>query len=1151
MKITSHAEIHVRISHYLKWLLLLKLVVLFIVCFSSSLLAHESVAQETVSIRYNHVKLKNLLLSIEEQTAISFIYNDNLIQHITVKEIDAKETHWKDILLPILDSEGLMVEYVGKQRVLLRKKNENQKLIASGVIRDRNNEPLASVSVAQLGTDRATLSDAEGKFSLEVENENAILRFTYVGYLTQEVAYQQAPMNIVLEEDQAQLDEVVVVGYGTQKRETITGSVVAVKGQELAKSPALNLSNAIAGRVPGVVATNGSAEPGYDGSSIKIRGTNTLGDSGPLIVIDGIPARQGGFERLNPADIDNISVLKDASAAIYGARAANGVILVTTKRGSSGKPKLSYTFNQGFSQPTVIPKLTDAVKYAELRNELEIFKLPVDEWSNALTGFNSNGFYERPNGNRVEAPFSPDERELFRNGSDPWGYPNTDWYDATLKNWSPQSRHNLQLDGGSENMRYLMSLGFQDQDGFYKNSATGYKQYDFRINLDADINPYIKTQFGVLGRQENRNYPTKGAGTIFRMLMRGNPTMPAFWPNGLPGPDIEHGENPVVITTDQTGYDRDKQYYLQTNGQVDITNPWVEGLKLSLNASIDKFGKKQKTWSIPWYLYTWQGGYEDDGVTPKLEAGRRGPADPNLTQLDEDQTNVLLGAVLSYDKTINDHTLNLLAGVNRETIRNDNFSAFRRYFISENIDYLFAGGDAEKDNDGGAWERARLNYFGRIGYNYKSKYIAEFLWRYDGSYMFPENRRYGFFPGAMLGYLVSEENFWKDNISFINYMKLRASYGQMGNDNIYYDDALQEYQYFSTYAFGTYIIGGDLVKSLYESRVPNNFITWEVANNYNLGLDMQFFDGKMNAEFDVFKNSRNSILWRRNASIPQSTGMTLPAENLGKVDNSGWEFNVGWQDQIGKLGYRVSVNGGYSRNEIVFWDEAPGAPEWQRSTGRAINAELYYIYDGVFKDQADIDANAIDYSDITGNLRPGDMKYVDYDNDGKITPNDRVRRDKNTEPRFQGGINLGLTYGDFDLSVLLQGAAGGELRVGTDESGAIGNYLLDFYENRWTVDNPSDKHPRITDRSDQYYSYDNTYWLRSTNYLRLKNVELGYNLPANLLERARISNLRVYVSGLNLMTWSKIKVLDPEATNQLGQYYPQARLINAGIMVSF
>src|SRR5690606_21334150 len=369
----------------------------------------------------------------------------------------------------------------------------------------------------------------------------------------------------------------------------------------------------------------------------------------------------------------------------------------------------------------------------------------------------------------------------------------------------------------------------------------------------------------------------------------------------------------------------------------------------------------------------------------------------------------------SYDKTFGDHTINILAGVNRETIRNDNFSAFRRFFISNEIDYLFAGGDGEKDNGGSAWERARQNYFGRFNYNYKGKYIAELLWRYDGSYMFPEKSRYGFFPGAMLGWLVSEEDFWKENVPFVNYFKIRASYGQMGNDNIYYDDELQEYQYFSTYGFGTYIIGNEAVKSLAESRVPNMFITWEVANNYNLGFDFQFMGGKMNAEFDLFKNSRESILWRRNASIPQSTGMSLPAENIGKVDNSGFDFNIGYQDKVGEFGYNVSVNGGYAKNKIIFWDEAPGAPEWQKSTGRAINAELYYNYDGVFKDQAEIDANTIDYSSITSNLRPGDMKYEDYDGDGKITPDDRIRRNKNNTPTFQGGLNLGFNYKNFDL----------------------------------------------------------------------------------------------------------------------------------------
>ncbi|MFC6103947.1 SusC/RagA family TonB-linked outer membrane protein [Olivibacter domesticus] len=1042
--------------------------------------------------------------------------------------------------------------------------NQQQLTITGKVNEMAGSEGVPGVSVLVKGSQKGTTTDIDGKFRLENVPANATLVFTMVGYKTQEQPVNnRSTITITLQDDVANLEEVVVVGYGTQKKETVTGSVASVKSDQLVKSPSLNVSNSLAGRLPGVIATQNSGEPGGDGSNIKIRGTNTLGNSSPLVVIDGIPARQGGIERLNPADIDNISVLKDAAAAIYGARAANGVILVTTKRGKSGRPLLSYTYNQGFSQPTVIPELADAAQYAEMRNELELFKLPVAEWGNASTALKQEGQYTRPSGSVLTAPFQPAEFQQFRDGSDPWGHPNTDWYGSTLKTWSPQARHNVQLTGGSEDFTYLTSIGYQNQDGYYKNSATGYKQYDIRINMDAKISKYVTAKIGILGRQENRSFPTKSAGTIFRMLMRGNPTQPAFWPNGMPGPDIENGENPVVITTDQTGYDNNKQYYFQTNGQLDITIPGVEGLKFTGTASVDKFMKQSKKWETPWFLYTWQGAYEQDGVTPQLVRGKRGPADPRLTQASEDQLNVLLGGVLNYDKKFGDHTFNVMAGVNRETIDNENFNAYRRYFISTAIDQLVAGGEREKNNNGGAWNRARLNYFGRVGYNYKEKYIAEFLWRYDGSYMFPENSRFGFFPGVLAGWRISEENFWKENVPFVNYLKLRGSWGRMGNDNIYFknnyaegqyleDDAkLQEYQYYSTYGYGTYIVDGLLVKSLYESRVPNAFVTWEVADNYNLGLDGQLMDGKINFELDVFMNKRSNILWQRNASIPQSTGMTLPAENIGKVDNKGWEFNVGYNGTAGDLKYNVSVNGGYTKNKIKFWDEAPGAPEWQRTTGRVSDAQLYYIYDGVFRDEADIAANTLDYSAITNNIRPGDMKYQDYDGDGKITPDDRIRRDKNRQPTFQGGLNIGLQYKNFDLTVLFQGASGGELRVASDESGAIGNYLLEFYENRWTVENPSSEHPRITDRSDQYYSNNNTYWLQSTNYIRLKNVELGYTLPTKIGEKIGISNLRVYVSGFNLLTFSKMKAYDPESTNVLGQYYPQSRILNTGLAVTF
>lgn len=1014
----------------------------------------------------------------------------------------------------------------------------------TGTVTDNETkEGVPGVTVTVKGTTRGVLTDVSGKFKIEVSNDNSVLVFSMVGYSAQEVAVgSRSVIDVTMTADNQSLSEVIVVGYGVQKKETVTGSVASVKGDELVKSPAVNLSNSLAGRMPGVVAVNRSGEPGYDGSSIRIRGSNTLGNNDALIVIDGIPNRAGGLERLNPADIESISVLKDASAAIYGARAANGVILITTKRGKSGKPELSYSFNQGYSQPTVIPKMTNSAQYAEMLNDLNIYALPVNEWSAANQAYKSTGVFTRPNGQQRVAPFSPEAIQKLSDGSDPWNYPNTDWFDATLKEWSPQVRHNLQLNGGGENIRYYTSLGYQDQDAYYKNSATGYSQYDLRLNLDAKINDYINIQIGALAREEFRRYPTKGAGAIFRMLMRGKPQMPAYWPNGLPGPDIEYGENPVVITTNQTGYDRQKNDFFQTNGQLDIKIPGVTGLKFTGTAALDKRMWNRKLWTIPWTLYERGSGTEPDG-TPTLVASTRGPAEPNLNQYTETQLNVLLGATLSYDRTFGKHTVGALAGTNRETIEGDNLGAYRRFFVSSAIDQMFAGGDLEKNNWGGAYEQARLNYFGRFTYNFSEKYLAELLWRYDASDIFPATTRYGFFPGIMLGWVISEENFMKN--SPLSYLKLRGSWGQMGNDQV------SRYQYLATYGFSSFIIDGQEYKTLAESRIPNTNITWEVANNANIGLEGSLLKDRLTFEIDVFNNLRTQILTARNASVPQSTGLTLPNENIGKVRNRGWEFNFGWRDKIGDLTYNIGINGGYAKNKILFWDEAPGAPDWQKSTGSPMGTFLMYEYDGVFKDQAEIDANPINYSDIIGTLRPGDMKYKDVNGDGKITPDDRIRPDFNNTPLFQGGLVLGGQYKDFDISILFQGAAGAKQYVSAGEMGSIGNFFLDIYENRWTIDNPSSEHPRIAERGDQYYSYNNTYWFRSRDYIRLKNVEVGYTLPAKLTGKVKISNLRLYLNGLNLITWDKLKVLDPESDNTTGQYYPQARVINGGLTVTF
>ena len=576
--------------------------------------------------------------------------------------------------------------------------NAQSREVTGTVISGEDDLPLPGVSVLVKGTTRGGVTDLDGKFSINVQ-QGEVLSFSFIGFETQEVTIaSQSTLDIILQPDIQSLSEVVIVGYGEQKKETITGSVASVQGAELVKSPAMNLSNSIAGRMAGVIAVNRSGEPGYDDSGIRIRGSNTLGNNDALIVIDGIPAREGGIARINPNDIESISVLKDASAAIYGSRAANGVILVTTKRGKEGKPELSYQFNQGYAQPTVIPKLANAAQYAEMLNDLSVYERPVGEWQAINDAYKSTGVYILPNGQERPAPYSPEDIEMYRAGTDPWNYPNTDWYRETLKTWSPQVRHNLQLNGGSENIKYLASIGYQNQDAYYKNSATGFKQYDLRLNVDAKINDYIDLQLGVMAREEFRFFPTRGAGAIFRMQMRGKPNEPAFWPNGLPGPDIENGENPVVITTNATGYDHDKRDYFQTNGVLNIKIPGVEGLKFQGTAAVDKMSRFIKRWETPWTLYERGSGFEADGVTPILVGTQRGPADPRLRQENINQLNILLGGIFTYEKSFGDHDLTLLAGANRETIEGDDFNAYRRYFISTAIDQMFAGGDLEKEN---------------------------------------------------------------------------------------------------------------------------------------------------------------------------------------------------------------------------------------------------------------------------------------------------------------------------------------------------------------------------------------------------------------------------------------------------------------------
>jgi len=1015
-----------------------------------------------------------------------------------------------------------------------------QNITVTGKVQSDSSLPLSNVSVKVKGQSIGTTTDENGAFTIKV-SKGATLLFSSIGYEETQVKVDKdgSVLAIRLASSTASaLNDVIIVGYGTRKKATLTGAIVTVKGDDLAKSPAGNFSNSLAGRLPGLVVITRTGEPGNDGSTLRIRGANTLGDNSPLVVVDGIAGR--ALERLDPATIESVTVLKDASAAIYGSRAANGVILVTTKRGSSGKPTLQLSLNQGWNTPTVLPKMADAPTYATLQNEISAAYHPGDP-----------------------LPYSPEDIKKYKDGSDPWGHPNTDWFKETIKKNSPQRYGNLTLSGGAESIKYFISLGSNYTDGIYRKSAVNYSQTNFQSNIDAKVNNNIRLSFDIVGRQENRNYPGGGenggsadqAQNIFWALNRAFPTSPAYWPNGLPGPDIEYGANPVVLVTDATGYTKKRTYNLQSNMRLVVTIPGVKGLSLTGNAAVDKVFINTKQFRKSWFLYTWDKHTLDANNQPLLLPAKRGNTDPRLYQQMDDNQNITLNGLLNYDRTFGKHDIKVLVGAERISGDNMAFSAFRRFFTSDLLDEMDLGGNSLKDNGGSSSKTRRLDYFGRVSYAYDAKYLAEFVWRYDGSYIFdPAGKQFGFFPGISLGYRISNESFWKDNISSINEFKIRGSWGKTGNDRI------DPYQYLTTYGYnGSYVFNQNVLQqTLSALRIPNVGVTWEVANQSNIGFDAQLLNNKLTISADYFYNLRTNILAYRNASVPATAGLSLPQENIGEVINKGFELQVAYRNTIGNFKYQVSANGALAKNHIKFWDETPGVPIYQRSTGAQMNARMYYQAIGVFKDQA-----AVDHVPHWSGARPGDIIFKDVNNDGIIDGQDLVRSKKTTIPTFTAGFSLDLQYKNFYLTALFQGASGAERSYRTFSGGpGVGNFMYNLIKDRWTPEHPSSVNPRAWERGGAYWMTDgepnNTYFVRKSDYIRLKNFELGYDLSPKLVKRIGIQAMRIYVSGLNFFTFTKMTDFDPESPDDApgsiwvnSEVYPLNKTTNIGLTVTF
>ncbi len=988
-----------------------------------------------------------------------------------------------------------------------------------------NEGPLAGVTVTVKGTQTSTITDMAGKFSISAA-DRSVLVFTHINYVMQEITVNGTDeINVTLTPANSNLNEVIVIGYNTQKKATLTGSVSVVKGADMVKSPQVNVSNSLAGRVSGIILNNRSGEPGYDGSSISIRGKGTTNNNDVLIVVDGVPGQIGGLERLNPNDIESMSILKDASAAIYGSRAANGVILITTKRGKTGKPSISVSYDHGFSSPTRLPKMADAATYATISNEI--------------------AYYNNPAGG-MNQQYTAADIQKFADGTDPLNFPNTDWAKTTLKKSTGQDNANVSISGGSENVRYYLSAGFLSQDGLYKNGAAKYDQYSFRSNIDANVTKDFKVSLYLSGREEDRQFPTSSAGNIFRSIYRAYSTIPAFYPNGLPSTGIE-GNNPALMATDIGGLSRNPGQVFNGILKSSYNIPGVKGLSAEGFAAVDKSWYFTKTFNTPYVLYSYDKG--TDNYNPRIVGGSNNAATLNESQ--ENRTQITTNVRLNYINSFGDHNINAFVGYEQSEMKSETFGASRINFPTVQTPELSQGGTAatDRDNSGRSSNYTRKSYLGRLAYNYGERYLLEAQMRIDGSSTFPSGKRYGYFPSVSAGWRISNENWFRD-LPFINELKLRASYGVLGNDNV------AMFQYLNNYSFNSQVVlGPGIVPAIDLTKLANSQIHWEEARKTDIGVEGVVFRD-ISFEFIWFRQQRTNILATRNASIPAVTGIVnpfgsdplVPSENIGEVNSNGIEATLGYNNRKGKFHYGASANITYAKNKIIFIDEAPAVLAWQKQTGGPMNNYLLYNSIGIFRSADEINK----YPHLSG-AQPGDLILQDFNEDGKITADDQVRTKYGNIPQITYGILLNADYKSFDVSVVFAG----QTRVSQfvlPESGTVGNFYSSWADNRWSPSNPNGSYPRVDTRTSASVNgglYPSTFWLNNASFLRLKNIQLGYNIEGPALTKMKLQSLRVYLSAFNLFTITKVKDYDPEGDNYSGQFYPQQRIINLGIGLRF
>ena len=1022
---------------------------------------------------------------------------------------------------------------------------ELQQRKVTGTVLNERNEPLAGATVKVVGSTVGTLTDVNGKFSLDVADINAQINISFIGYVSQQVALAgRATVDISLVPSIESIQEIVVVGYGTQKRASVTGAVSVVKGDVVAKIPVANVTNAMAGQISGVLTRQNGGEPGSDNSDIHIRGVGTTGSNGPLIVVNGIV--RNNLNQIDPSTIESVSILKDAAAvAPYGMGGANGVILITTKSGSDGLPTLTYNGYYGVQTPTYYPHLLNAVDYMKLRNEATLNNNPT-----------------------AVLPFDPALIAHYPDSTakDPDKFPDSNT--RKLVNFNvPQQKHDLQISGGNEKTRYYASIGYYGQKGLF--DKVNYSRYNFNLNLETNVTNTTKIIASFIGASETKNDldVASSAEQLFRNGYKFIPTEAIYYSNGLWGQFA--GNSPVAVLKGP-GYYRDENNTVLTSISLEQQIPFIKGLSVKGTFSYDTRLRYEKGWHTPFYYSIINLTTKPYTFTQSISTQEGNvPAYTYLQQYDSRWRTYTYQGYLNYNRTFGKHNITGLVVAEQKNGDYDQLFA-RRNNYSVSVDELGLGSSNKNDYDNGGTSNvnAQIGYVYRVGWNYDSRYMIEATGRYDGNYFFAPGKRWGYFPAFSAGWRISEEGFMK-NLSFITNLKLRASWGKTGNL------AGQAYQYLSgytlygnSYGFGT----GAMVQGSYVDRENNPDITWEVSKKTDIGLEASLLRDLFTVEFDYFYEKRTGMLLSPNITVPYEYGLTLALTNAGKMDNYGFELTLGSRKEFSNgIRLNVTANMSLARNKMVETFETAATFDNlnRRRTGRPYQAIFGYRALGFFGTADDKNSDgkidAADGYNITqwGTLRPGDIKYADVSGpdgvpDGKIDSNDEVMiGNPQNYPLMAFGLTVTAGWKGFDLSLFFQGAALTSYNTQNFMTFPFfnnnSNADYEYYNNRWTPDHQNSKYPIAWPSPTSNMQQGSTFWQRDASYLRLKNAQFGYTLPKSVLQKIKIKSIRIYLAGQNILTFSKLKFMDPESSvnNQDGTFSPTMKSYSVGLNVTF